>query len=86
MDRVIEYHEMDVLPLTPEQQASMDYMLRGSAEVIDSMVRDTLRANPRLTVDDLLLQYWPDGSHTIIERTPAMKWADWQSDNHGWGS
>lgn len=28
MDRVIEFHEMDVLPLTPEQQTSMDYILR----------------------------------------------------------
>ena len=27
MDRVITFHEMDVLPLTPEQQARVDFTL-----------------------------------------------------------
>lgn len=58
----------------------------ASAEIIESMISDVLRANPRLTVDDLLLQCWPDGSYTIVQRTPAMKWADWHSDNHGWAN
>ena len=59
--------------------------LMASYEVMEAMVRDCLRANPRLTIDDLLFQQFPDGSMALIERTRAMKWLDWQSDNHGWG-
>lgn len=57
----------------------------ASYEVMEAMARDCLRANPRLTVDDLLFQQFPDGSMAIVERAPAVKWIDWQSDNHGWG-
>jgi hypothetical protein len=58
----------------------------ASYEVMERMAIDFLRANPKLTVDDLMFQEFPGGSVAIIRRTPAMKWLDWQSDNHGWGT
>ena len=59
--------------------------LMASYEVMERMAIDCLRANPGLTVDDLMFQEFPNGSVAIVRRTPAMKWLDWHSDNNGWG-
>lgn len=55
-----------------------------SYDIAERMIKDTLRANPDLTIDDLTLECYPNGSMAVVIRDKQERWLDWLSDNHGW--